>query len=152
MVYFDEYGAKEAKYQYDDMNVLTDIVMQKADGWFYQISPEHGGGVKTKNTVANGTEGRFIYEWTPQEKEDYDYVLLADTIVCGKTCKKYSFTTESLSGINAGYKGITLYTKGILGGALNIVSVSSAYSIEENAVIPDSIWNLPVNIPIVVNE
>jgi Zn/Cd-binding protein ZinT len=153
VVYFDEYGAKEAKYQYDDMNVLTDIVMQKADGWFYQVSPKYGGGIKTRSTYANGTEGRFVFEWAQQEIEKYNYVLLSDTMICGNTCKKYSFTSsETLSGVNAGCKGITLYSKAIMTMGIYVVSVSSAYAFEENAAIPDSIWNLPANIPIEARE
>lgn len=147
-VFFDEYGGKEAKYEYDTNGALTDITMEKGDGWFYQISIKYGG-TKTSSTYADGTEMKFDLNWSDSQKAEYNFKMISDTTIAGKTCKRYSMdASKTTSGIFGGYKGVTLYQKSISKGTLSFYVESKAVSFEENVAINDTVWKLPTNITI----
>jgi hypothetical protein len=147
-VFFDEYGGKEAKYEYDAKGTLTDITMEKGDGWYYQINIKNGGS-KTSSTYANGTEMEFDLNWSDNQKAKYNFKMINDTTIAGKSCKRYSIdASETISGIYGGYKGITLYQKSISKGSFNFYVEAKAVSFEENVAINDTVWKLPTNITI----
>ncbi|HEY9124283.1 MAG TPA: hypothetical protein PK252_09760 [Bacteroidales bacterium] len=147
-VFFDEYGGKEVKYEYDAKGALTDITMEKGDGWYYQISIKNGG-TKTSSPYADGTEMKFDLNWTEKQKTEYNFKMLSDTTIAGKVCKRYSMdASESISGIYAGYKGVTLYQKSISKGSFTFYVEAKAVSFEENVAINDTVWKLPANITI----
>jgi hypothetical protein len=148
-VFFTDYGAREVKYEYSPEGVLEEITMQKGDGWFYQVSIKYGGATKSKSTYATGTEMQFTTDWSASQIEEYNYKLLNDTTVCGRSCKMYSYETSStLSAIAAGYKGITLYFKVMSRSQFSFDVINRAVSFQENAAVNDTVWKLPANITI----
>ena len=143
-LYFDEYGAKEAKYEYNSKGVLETVTMQKADGWEYTVSIKNKAGEKRAEQYASGVEAEFSLEsWSDKYKTEYKLTALADTIIAGKTCKFYSYITSGIPVRNAGYKGIQLYYK--------VINTSSSFSfsagfdatkIEENVAIPLHLYGI----------
>lgn len=150
IVYFDEYGAKEVNYNYDNEGKLTDISMVKGDGWHYSIDLEEKTGIKTKSSLATGTEMQFSLEFSDNYKSEHNFQIKNDTSVCGKTCQMYTFnSTESTLAITAGYKGIVLYYN-VKTSSMDIID--DAYSFEENVAIPASVWEIPADVKITESE
>ena len=151
-VYFDDFGAKETSEKYRN-DKLVEKLINKADGYVYQLAIDRKTGIRSKHAMATGTEMKFDVSdgsWSDDMKKQYNFTRLPNENICGKDCEIFTTEYEKMKARYAGWNGILLMieTSSPVGNT-NMTTKSIATRIEENAVIPESIWEVPAGISII---
>ncbi len=148
IVYFDDYGAKEAKETYVN-GVLNDKVVNKNDGWLYQINLKQKSGRKSESAGESGTEIKFNSGefWTPEQKKVQKFNIGHGETVCGKECNVFTTDDGNIKSKFAGWKGITMLLEtSTYNGKMKFTTSNKAVKIEENVFIPKKAFEIPVDI------
>jgi hypothetical protein len=147
IVYFDDYGVKEAKETYRN-DKLSTKVMDNGVG-FYQLNFDQKKGTKTKS-YGNGTEMRFALEqYSDKEIKDHKLQKLPNETIAGKDCAVYSTEDRSLKAKFAGWNHIALLIQSETEvNKKPMIVVIKATKIEENAAIPPAVFELPKDMTI----
>jgi hypothetical protein len=137
VLYFDDYGLKEAEESYQGEEVkLINICDGKE---MYSVHPDQ------KTAYSNGTCGRGVayrFAWDEIAKEDQNTKAkkLNNITVAGKDCESYSYDLGSSVAVYAGWQNINLYLKTSTNAG---DVVQQAIKIEENVDIPASKFQVP---------
>jgi hypothetical protein len=137
VLYFDEYGTKEAEENYEGEEVK---LINLCDGKeMYNVRPDQ------KTAYSNGSCTRGIayrFAWDEISKEDQNTKAkkLPNMTVAGKDCESYSYDMGSSMAIYAGWQNINLYLKTT---SQTVEVVLKAIKIEENVDIPASKFQVP---------
>jgi hypothetical protein len=153
ILYFDEFGVKEVIEGYKD-GKLIDKVICNGDGYLYEVKYDEKICNKIKNELGPGVAERFSLsptEWSDYKKEQYNFKMLDDMVIAGKTCKSYSTFFMDINKRYAGWKSIVLFRQvsfvGMEGDSIN--EIKSAVRFEEAVEIPQSAWEIPKGFKIV---
>lgn len=138
VLYFDDYGAKEAdeKYVGEDVKSIT-----ICDG-----KEEYSLNLSQKTAIPGGTCGSgrgiaFRFAWDEVSKEDQAKgKKLANMNVAGKDCEAFSIDLGTSVTVYAGWQSICLYLKTSTGGTDAVIQ---ATKVEENVDIPASKFQVP---------
>lgn len=146
VVYFDDYGNKEASETFsadaDGKDVLTDRVFVK-DGYHYNCSVENGSGIKTK-AMGYGIEAQYNSE-DAAKQTDNKYKSLSDQTICNKPCTGFSVVTPSGNTTMYGWSHITLKIT-VDNPSMKIKTETVATKLEENATIPADKFEVPAGV------
>jgi hypothetical protein len=138
VLYFDDYGAKEADEKYTGENVTSITVCDGKER--YDLKPSQ------KTAYSGGTCGygrgiAFRFAWDEVSKEDQAKgKKLANMNIAGKDCEAFSIDLGSSFTVYAGWQNINLYLKTTTSGMDAIIQ---ATKIEENVDIPASKFQVP---------
>jgi hypothetical protein len=148
-VYFDEFGTRETSEKYKK-NILVEKMINKADGYVYQLAVDRNSGIRSKHAMATGTEMKFDLSdsaWPDNMKKQYNYGKLANENICGKDCEVFTTEFENIKAKYAGWNGILLMIEtSMLMGKTTMTTKSVAIKFEENVEIPASVWEIPEGI------
>jgi len=137
ILYFDDYGIKEAEENYEGEEVK---VINLCDGKeMYSLHPSQ------KTAYSNGSCSRGIayrFAWDEISKEDQNTKAkkISNMTVAGKDCESYSYDMGSSTAVYAGWQNINLYLKT---SSQMVEVVQKAIKIEENVDIPASKFQVP---------
>ena len=151
-VYFDDFGARETSEKYRN-DKLVEKLINKADGYVYLLAVDRNSGIRSKHAMATGTEMKFDLSdgsWSDDMKKQYNFARFPNENICGKDCEIFTTEYEKMKARYAGWNGILLMieTSSPVGNT-NMTTKSVATRIEENAVIPESVWEVPAGISII---
>jgi hypothetical protein len=139
VLYFDDYGAKEADEKYTGENVQSISICDGKER--YDLKPSqkiaYSGG-----TCGYGRGIAYRFAWDEVSKEDQETKgkILANMAVAGKDCEAFSIDLGSSFTVYAGWKNICLYLKTT--SQVGDV-VMQAVKIEENLDIPAGKFQVP---------
>jgi hypothetical protein len=148
-VYFDDFGVKETSEVYSK-DKLVEKMINKADGYVYQISVLRKSGIRSKHAMATGTEMKFDVSdasWPNDMKKQYNYTKLPNEKILDKDCEIFTTEYEKLKAKYAGWNGMLLMIETSMPmGTITMTTKTVATKIEENAAIPESVWEVPAGI------
>lgn len=136
IVYFDDYGIKEAAETFNDDGTLKETTF--SDGKDIILLIHANKEAWNRGKAYQGTEMRY-------DREGVEAVgkakKVANINVAGKDCDAYEFKDENTKTTNtfAGYKHILVYMK--QDGAMN--SITKATKIEEDVPVPAEKFTVP---------
>ncbi len=137
ILYFDDFGAREAEEKYDGENIEE---ISLCDGQnMYNIRPADKVAF-TSGACYRGIAYRFAWDEISEEDQNTRAKKRPNMTVAGKDCESFSFDMGSTSTVYAGWKNICLYqkTESEYGDV-----VRQAVRIEENAIIPARKFQVP---------
>ena len=153
ILYFDDYGVKEVIEGYKDGKLINKVICN-GDGSLYEVRYDEKICYKSRSEFGPGVAERFSLsptEWSDYKKEQYNFKMLNDLVVAGKTCKSYSTFFMDINKRYAGWKSIVLFRQvsfvGMEGDSIN--EVKSAIKFDEAVEIPQSAWEFPKGFKIV---
>jgi hypothetical protein len=137
VLYFDDFGNKEAEEKYEDEQVKSISICDGKE--MYNIIPSQ------KTAYSNGICSRGIayrFAWDEISKEDQNTKakMLSNMTVAGKDCESYSYDMGTTIAVYAGWQNINLYLKT---SSQNVEVIQKAIKIEENVEIPSSRFQVP---------
>lgn len=148
-VYFDDFGTRETSEKFSK-DKLVEKMINKADGYVYQLAVDRGTGIRSKHAMATGTEMKFDVSagsWPDDMKNQYKYTKLPNETICDKDCEVFTTEFQKVKAKYAGWNGILLMIETSMPMGKTIMTTkSTAIKIEENAVIPESVWDIPEGI------
>ena len=148
-VYFDDFGAKETSEVYNKEKLFEKMI-NKADGYVYQLAVHKNSGVRSKHAMATGTEMKFDVSdgaWRDNLKKQYSFEKLPNETICGKDCEIFTTEYEKMKTKYAGWNGILLMIETSMQmDNTTMTTKSIATKIEENVAIPESVWEVPEGI------
>jgi hypothetical protein len=140
-VYFDNFGNKEVSYIYRK-GKLSEKWVNNNDGTFYTLDYSSMTGARRKASRP-GTEDRFDIEEMPEDMFKENKVKsLADTVFAEKPCKLYSMESGGIKTIKGGWGYIMFF---LSTEVADFKYSTIATELEENAMIPDSVYLIPAN-------
>jgi len=138
IVYFDDYGMKECKEEYEGKELKKSFF---SDGkTLYTVIHATKTAFKRGNAF-RGTEFRFdLDEVSAKEKESGKARKLDNIIVAGKTCESFERRGTSDRTVFAGWNHIVLLTDYDAG---TMKSTTRAVSVQENVKVPPDKFMVP---------
>jgi hypothetical protein len=138
VLYFDDYGAKEADEKYSGENVKSISICDGKDR--YDLIPSQKTAI-SEGTCGYGRGIEYRFAWDEVSKEDQAKgKKLANMNIAGKDCEAFSIDLGSSFTVYAGWQNINLYLKTTTSGMDAIIQ---ATKIEENVDIPESKFKVP---------
>jgi len=148
-VYFDDFGVRETSEKFSK-DKLIEKMINKADGYVYLLAVDRKTGIRSKHAMATGTEMKFDVSdgaWPEDMKKQYKYTKLPNETICDKDCEIFTTEFQKVKAKYAGWNGILLMIETSMPmGKTSMTTRSTAIKIEENAVIPASVWDIPEGI------
>jgi hypothetical protein len=137
VLYFDDFGAKEAEEDYEGENVKKITLCDGKN--MYSIIPAEKTAYSS-GSCYRGVAYRFAWDEISEEDQNTRAKKLANMTVAGKNCESFSYDMETNSTVYAGWNSICLYqkTKSQYGDV-----VRQAITIIENAAIPLDKFKVP---------
>lgn len=137
VLYFDDYGIKEAEERYDGETIKELTLCDGKKRYTINYSQ------KTAYTSGDCNRGiAYKFDWDEISKADKEYKVkkLANITVAGKDCQSYSLGSGNFPTTFAGWNNICLYqeTKSQYG-----TIVMKAVKVEENASVPAEKFQVP---------
>jgi hypothetical protein len=137
VLYFDDFGMKEAEEEYEGDNVKK---IDLCDGKNrYTVIPKDKAAYES-GTCYRGTAYRFAWDEIAEEDQNTKAKKLPNMTVAGKDCESYSYDMDGTSAVYAGWNNICLYLKTTSQSA---VIVKKAVSIEEGTSVPADKFRVP---------
>jgi hypothetical protein len=137
VLYFDDYGLKEAEENYEGEEVK---VINLCDGKeMYSIHPSKKTAY-SNGSCSRGVAYRFAWDEISKEDQNTKAKMLSNMTVAGKDCESYSYDMGSSVAVYAGWQNINLYLKT---SSQTVEVVLQAIKIEENVDIPASKFQVP---------
>jgi len=137
VLYFDEYGTKEAEENYEGEEVK---LINLCDGKeMYSVHPDQKTAY-SNGSCPRGVAYRFAWDEISKEDQNTKAKRLSNITVAGKDCESYSYDMGSSLAVYAGWQNINLYLK-TTSQAVEVVL--KAVKIEENVDIPASKFQVP---------
>jgi len=137
VLYFDDYGNKEAEENYEGAEVK---VINLCDGKeMYSIHPSQKAAY-SNGICSRGIAYRFAWDEISKEDQNTKAKMLSNMTVAGKDCESYSYDMGSSTAVYAGWQNINLYLKT---SSQMVEVVQQAIKIEENVDIPASKFQVP---------
>jgi len=143
VLYFDDFGAREAEEKYDDANNITEATLCDGTNRYTIV-------YKNKTATNNGACYRGIaykFDWDEVSKADQKYKAqkLANISIAGKDCESFSMESSGNKITYAGYLNVcTLIDQATQYGQITY----RAISFEENPTIPADKLNVPADFQI----
>jgi len=140
VLYFDDFGAREAEEKYDDANNITEATLCDGTNRYTIV-------YKNKTATNNGACYRGIaykFDWDEVSKADQKYKAqkLANISIAGKDCESFSMESSGNKITYAGYLNVcTLIDQATQYGQITYRAVS----FEENPTIPADKLNVPAD-------
>ena len=137
VLYFDDFGAKEAEEKFEGENVKEISLCDGKDMYNIILSEKVAF---TSGSCYRGVAYRFAWDEISEEDQNTRAKKLPNMTVAGKDCESFSFDMGTTSTVYAGWNSICLYqkTKSQYGDV-----VRQAVKIEENATIPADKFQVP---------
>jgi hypothetical protein len=137
ILYFDDFGAKEAEEKFEGENVKEISLCDGKD--MYNIIPEEKTAF-TSGSCYRGIAYRFAWDEISKEDQNTKAKKLSNMMVAGKDCESFSYDMGTTSTVYAGWQNICLYqkTKSQYGDV-----VRQAIKVEENVTIPADKFQVP---------
>lgn len=137
ILYFDDYGMKEAEEKYDGEEIRETTF---CDGKERYILIHKEKTAYTSGTCYRGTAYKFDWDEISKSDPKYKVKKLANTTIAGKDCESYSMESGDYPTVFAGWNNICLLmnTQSKFGTV-----VMKAVKVEENADVPASKFQVP---------
>jgi hypothetical protein len=137
VLYFDDYGIKEAEEIYEGENVKEVSLCDGKKRYTINFAQ------KTAYSTGDCYRGiAYKFDWDEISKADKEYKVkkLANVTVAGKDCQSYSLSSGNFPTVFAGWNNICLYqeTKSQYGTV-----IMKAVKVEENASVPAEKLQVP---------
>jgi hypothetical protein len=156
VLYFDDYGAKEASVTKTEMKMMgmavkTHNVEITRDGYQYKLDMEKKTGTKFKMPATTGGIASFANmsaaDMGSEMAKEYNIRKEASQTVAGKECEVYSMDNQKrqMKGTFATYQGIPMKVDQMMGG---MKITSEVVKFEENAAMPAGIFDVPADVKI----
>jgi hypothetical protein len=138
VLWFDDYGMKEARESIDD-DVLKDVTM--TDGvTIYLVKPSARTAFK-RGAASRGIEYKFDWnEVAERDKKDGKAKKLPGRTVAGKQCDAYEYVSGGTVSTFAGWMGITLFSEV---KRTNMAVTTRAIKVEEGVTVPAGKFRVP---------
>jgi hypothetical protein len=130
VLYFDDYGTKEADEKYVGEDIKSVSVCDGKER--YEIYPAKKTAI-SGGSCSRGIAYRFAWDDISKEDQGTKAKMLSNMNVAGKDCEAYSYDLGSSIAVYAGWKNINLYLKTT--SQIGDV-IMQAVKIEENVEIP----------------
>lgn len=137
ILYFDDWGAREAEEKYDTDGVITETSICDGKNLYLLIH-------KNKSAYKRGecTRGvAYKFDWNEVSRsQDYKPTKLENIDVAGKDCESFSLEISGSKTIYAGWNNVSFMIETPAG---NSSVLNRAISFEENASIPEEMFAVP---------
>jgi hypothetical protein len=138
VLWFDDYGMKEARESYDD-GVLKEATMTDGDS-VYLIKPSARTAFK-RGKASRGIEYKFDWnEVSASDKKEGKAKQLPARAVAGKQCDAYEYLSGGTVSTFAGWMGITLFSEV---KRTNMSVTTRAVKLEEGIAVPAEKFRVP---------
>ena len=138
IVYFDDYGKKECREDFDG-DTLKESYFSDGKN-LYKVMHAERTAYRT-GKAARGTEMRYDWNEVPEHhKREGDAKKLANMIIAGKNCESFQQSVGGTTTKFAGWNHICLFTEQNSAG---MNSVSKAVKIEGNVSVPGEKFKVP---------
>jgi hypothetical protein len=151
ILYFDDWGLKEARETITEMSMMgqtikTHKIDLAKEGYYYNLDLDKKTGTKFKRTLPAGSE-YDVSKFSQEMMKDYNIKMLGKEDVAGKTCEKSSmdYSKMNMKGTVWNWQGITLKSD-IDMGKINVKTIAT--KVDENASVPPSIFEVPADVQI----
>jgi hypothetical protein len=151
ILYFDDYGTKEARETITEMTMMGQTIKTHKmniakEGYVYDLDLDKKTGTKIKRDLPKSSE-YDISKFSQEMLDQYNVKKLGSEEVAGKSCEKISmeYNKMNMKGIVWNWQGITLKSD-IDMGKINVKT--TATKVEENASVPASIFEIPSDVQI----
>jgi hypothetical protein len=137
VLYFDDYGMKEAEERYDGENVKE---TNFCDGKNRYILIHKEKTAYTSGNCYRGTAYKFDWEEISKSDPKYKVKKLGNKSVAGKDCESYSMESGDYPTVFAGWNNVCLFmeTQSKFGTV-----IMKAVKVEENANVPAGKFQVP---------
>jgi hypothetical protein len=137
ILYFDDYGNKEADEKYDGENVKSITICDGKER--FDVHPSQKAAF-SGGTCSGGIAYRFAWDEIAKEDQGTKAKKGSNMTIAGKDCESFSYDLGSSTAVYAGWQNICLYLK--TSSQVGDV-VMQAVKIEENVDIPASKFKVP---------
>jgi hypothetical protein len=137
VLYFDDYGTKEADEKYKGEEVESITICDGKER--YNVIPSQKTAFSS-GTCSRGIAYRFAWDEIATEDQGTKAKKSANMTIAGKDCESFTYDLGSSFSVYAGWQNICLYLKTTTGGTDVIMK---AIKIEENSNIPAEKFQLP---------
>lgn len=159
VLYFDDYGAKEATETKNEMTMMgitvkTHNIEISRDGYQYKLDLEKKTGTKYKmpNLPSAAAGGAMFASLSDADlasdmMKEWNVKKEPSVTIAGKQCDVYSIDNKErqMKGTVASYQGIPMKVDQTMGG---MQIRSEVVKFEENAAIPAGIFDVPADVKI----
>ncbi|HLN20968.1 MAG TPA: hypothetical protein VK213_07750 [Bacteroidales bacterium] len=140
ILYFDEWGTKEAEEKYDQDGNLTETSLCDGKNMYLLIH-------KDKTAYSRGECWRGVaykFDWEEAQKSGTEYkpTKLANLNIAGKDCESFSLEISGSKTVYAGWNNISFMIETPAG---NSTVINKAVSIEENVPVPGDKLAVPAD-------
>jgi|WetSurMetagenome_2_1015567.scaffolds.fasta_scaffold14091_2 hypothetical protein len=151
ILYFDDYGAKEAREIITEFSMMGQTIKSHKlslmkEGYLYDLDINKKTGTKIKGILPKGSD-YDVSKFSDEMMKEYNVKKEGSEDVAGKTCEKISMENKksNMKGTVYNWQGITLKSDVDM-GKINVKTVAT--KIEENTSIPSSKFEIPSDISI----
>lgn len=138
VLYFDDYGMKEAEESYNDDGTVKEINL--CDGKNRYILIFKDKTAFSQGECYRGVAYKFDWEEISRSGEEYKPTRLGNLNIAGKDCESFSLTVSGDQTVYAGWKNICFLIDTETNGAK---VTYKAVTFEENATIPEGKLSVP---------
>lgn len=139
ILYFDDWGAREAEEKYDQDGALTETSICDGTTMYLLIH-------KNKTSYKRGECIRGVaykFDWNEASRnQDYKPTKLENIDIAGKNCESFSLEISGDRTIYAGWNNVNFMIETPSG---NSTVINRAVSFEENATIPEEKFLVPAD-------
>lgn len=140
VLYFDDYGAREAEETYDDDGSLKETNL--CDGKNMYILIHKDKTAFNRGNCYRGVAYKFDWNEAQQGGAEYKPTKLANQVIAGKDCETFSLEISGSKSVYAGWNNICFMIETPTG---NGKVINKAIAFEENANVPDEKLSVPAD-------
>lgn len=140
VLYFDDWGTKEAEETYDSDGILTETNM--CDGKNMILLIHKDKAAFNRGGCYRGVAYKFDWEEAQRGGEEYKPTKLSNLTIAGKDCESFSLEISGARTTYAGWNNICFMIETPAG---NAKVINKAVSIEENATVPAEKFMVPAD-------
>ncbi len=140
ILYFDDYGTKEAEEKYDSDGSLKETSL--CDGKKMFLLMHKDKAAFNRGECFRGVAYKFDWNEASRSGDEYKPTKLANQDIAGKNCESFSLEISGSKTVYAGWNNISFL---IETPALNEKVTYKAVSIEENASVPADKLKVPAD-------
>lgn len=140
VLYFDDYGTKEAMETYDPDGTLKETNLCDGKNRYTLIHKDKAA--YPQGECSRGVAYKFDWNEVAQAGNEYKPTKLANMNIAGKDCESFSLDVSGNKTVYAGWNNVCLLIDTESGGAKVI---NKATTIEENPAIPEDKLKVPAD-------
>lgn len=140
ILYFDDWGTKEAEEKYDSDGNLNETSLCDGKNLYLLIHKDKTS--YNRGECWRGVAYKFDWEEAKRGGEEYKPTKLSNIDIAGKDCESFSLEISGSKTVYAGWNNISFMIETPAG---NSKVINKVISIEENATIPEGKLSVPAD-------